>query len=66
MPMQKPYKCCDEGQGGAPPHVYILVQGARRKSVDQSLLYVFGDFHTFGPFPERIVLFQVSGTVHDA
>ena len=53
----------------ARPHVYVLAQGARRKSVDffpQSLLYVFGDFHTFGPFPERIVLFQVSGTVYDA
>ena len=30
-----------------------------------NLLYVSGDFHTFGPFPERIVLFQVSGTVYD-
>ena len=53
----------------APPRVYVLAQGARRKSVDffpKSLLYVFGDFHTFGPFPERIVLFQVSGTVYDA
>ena len=51
------------------PRVHILAQGARRKSVDffpQSLLYVSGNFHTFGPFPERIVLFQVSGTVYDA
>ena len=32
----------------------------------QSLLYIFGDFHTFGPFPERLVLFQVSGTIYDA
>ena len=31
----------------------------------QSLLYVFGDFHTFGCFPERIVLSQVSGTTYD-
>ena len=57
------------GAACAPPRVYALVQGVRRKSVDfflQSLLYVFGDFHTFGPFPERIVLFQVSGTVYDA
>ena len=53
----------------APPCVYVLAQGVHRKSVDffpQSLLYVFGDFHTFGPFPERIVLVQVSGTVYDA
>ena len=51
------------------PHVYVLAQGVRRKSLNffpQSLLYVFGDFHMFGPFPERIVLFQVSGTVYDA
>ena len=43
------------------PRVYVLAQGACRKSVDffsQSLLYVFGNFHTFGPFPERIVLFK--------
>ena len=60
-------------RGGTPPSctppMCILAQGARRKSVDffpQSLLYVFGDFHTFGPFPERIVLFQVSRTVYDA
>ena len=70
IPTQKPYKHCDEGKTPlVHPHVYVLVQGARRKSVDffpQSLLYVFGDFHTFGPFPERIVLFQVSGTVYDA
>ena len=57
------------GHPSCTPHVYILVQGARRKTVDffpQSLLYVPGDFHTFGPLPERIVLFQVSGTVYDA
>ena len=42
-----------------PPRVYVLAQGVRRKSVNffpQSLLYIFGDFHTFGPFPEGIVL----------
>ena len=52
----------------APPRVHVLAQGAHRKSLDffPSLLYIFGDFHTFGPFPERIVLFQVSGTVYDA
>ena len=32
----------------------------------QNLLYVSGDFHTFGPFPERVVIFQVIGTVYDA
>ena len=52
-----------------PLRVYVLAQGARRKPVDffpQNLLYVSGDFHTFGPFTEGIVLFQVSGTVYDA
>ena len=43
--------------GGAPK---------KRGFFSQSLLYVSGDFHTFGPFPERIVLFQVSGTIYDA
>ena len=46
----------------APTHVYVLAQGARRTPVDffhQSLLYISGDFHTFGPFPERIVLFKL-------
>ena len=66
-----PFEPCREGgtPPRAPPRVYILAQGERRKSVDfftQSLLYVFSDFHTFGPFPERIVLFQVSGTIYDA
>ena len=34
----------------------------------QNLFYIHvsGDFNTFGPFPGRIVLFQVSGTVYDA
>ena len=55
----------------APTRVYVLAQEARRTPVDffhQSLLYMYisDDFHTFGPFPERIVLFQVSGTVYDA
>ena len=51
-------------RGGHPlvyPHVYILAQGAHRKSVDlfpQSLLYVSVDFHTFGPFPERLSFFK--------
>ena len=59
-------------QGGdpsrAPPRVCFSAGGAPKKCefFPQSLLYVFGDFHTFGPFPERIVLFQVSGTVYDA
>ena len=44
--------------------ISLLMQNCYRKK--KSLLYVFGDFHTFGPFPERIVLFQVSGTVYDA
>ena len=51
-----------------PPCVCFSAEGAP-KSVDfftQSLLYVFGDFHTFGPFPERIMLFKVSGTFYDA
>ena len=82
MPTQKPHKRYNGGEKLCPfepsreegippsctPHVYILAQGACRKSVDffpQSLLYVSGDFHTFRPFPERIVLFQVSGTVYD-
>ena len=49
--------------------VYILAQGWHQKSVNffpQSMLYISGDFHTSGPFPERIVLFQVSETVYDA
>ena len=51
------------------PRVYVLAQRVRQKVwifFTQSLLYVFGDFHTFGPFPERIMLFQVSGTFYDA
>ena len=81
MPMQKPYKCYNGGRGCAPLNpavrvghllvhpMYVLAQGVCRKNVDffpQSLLYISGDFHTFGPFPERIVLFQVSGTIYDA
>ena len=61
--------CREEDTPLVHPCVHILAQGARQKSVDffpQSLLYVSGNFHTFGPFPERIVLFQVSGTVYDA
>ena len=57
-------------EGGHPlvhPRVYVFAQRARRKTVEffpQSLLYISGDSHIqVGPFPERIVLFQVSGTV---
>ena len=45
-------------QGGTPlvhPRVYILVQEVCRKTgfFPLSLLYVSGDFHTFGPLPEN-------------
>ena len=58
-----PFEPCHEG--GTPSCVHFSA-GACQKSVDlfsQSLLYVSGHFHTFGPFPERIVFFQVSGTL---
>lgn len=28
--------------------------------------HTFGDFRTFGSFTERVVIFEVSGTVYDA
>ena len=31
-----------------------------------NLFYISGDFHTFGPFPEGVVVFQVNGTVYIA
>ena len=50
-----------------PPCVRFSARGTLKNWIfPQSLLYVSRDFHTFGPFPERIVLFQVSGTVYDA
>ena len=55
-------------RGDTSPCVRFSAGGVPKKRgfFPQSLLYVSGDFHTFGPFPERIVLFQVSGTVYDA
>ena len=74
--MQMPYKRYNDGgcapstlpRGGIPPCVRFSTGGAEKAWIffPQSLLYVSGDFHTFGPFPERIGLFQVSGTVYDA
>ena len=55
-------KPCREGH----PSLYVLAQRACRNSMDlfpQNLLYVCGDFHTFGPFPEVVVVFQVGETI---
>ena len=52
-----------------PPRVHFSTGGTPKNRgffPQLSLLYVSGDFLTFGPFPERIVLFQVSGTVYHA
>ena len=45
-----------------PPCVRFSTGGApkTRRFFPQSVLYVSGDFHTFGPFPEGVVLFQVA------
>ena len=59
-------------QGGTPsrvPPICTFNAGGVLKTCGffpQNLFYISGDFNTFGPFPERIVLFQVSGTVYDA
>ena len=51
-----------------PPCVCFSAGGApkTRGFFSQSLLYVCGDFHTFGPLSERVILFQVRGVVYDA
>ena len=63
----RPFEPCREGRTPprAPPCVCFSAGDAPKKCefFSQSLLYVSGDFHTFRPFPERIVLFQVSGTI---
>ena len=65
---QHPFEPCrEEGHPLVHPHVYILAQGACQKTVDfflkicSTYLVIFTHLDH-----ERIVLFQVSGTVYDA
>ena len=51
-----------------PPCAHFSVGGApkNRGLFLQNLLYVSSNFHTIGPFSERVVIFQVSEAVYDA
>ena len=52
----------------APPCAHFRVGGAPKNHglFLQNLHYVSGNFHTFGPFSERVVIFQVSEAIYDA
>ena len=66
----RPFEPCEERETTSlmHPYVYILAQGVHQNLWISStkFLYVSGDLYTFGPFPEKVVVFQVSGTIYDA